>query len=100
MHVGADVGEMVTQPLRFNGKELVVNFSTSAGGSVRVEVQDESGQPMSDFTAADSLSLVGDKIDQPVSWKKGTDVSSLVGKPVRLRFIMQEADLFAIQFRE
>lgn len=100
VHVGADVGEMITRTLSFNGKELVINYSTSAGGSVRVEVQDESGQPIADFAAADSQSLVGDKIEQQVSWKKGSDVSSLAGRPVRLRFIMQEADLFAIQFRE
>ena len=34
-----------------------------------------------------------------VSWTKGSDVSSLAGQPVRLRVVMQEADLFAIQFR-
>lgn len=100
VHVGADVGELVTQPLRFAGKELVINYSTSAGGSVRVEIQDESGQPLTDFTLADSRNLVGDTIEQQVGWKNGSDVSSLAGKPVRLRFVMQEADLFAIQFRE
>lgn len=100
VHVGADVGELVTKSLRFAGKELVINFSTSAGGSVRVEIQDESGQPIRDFALADSRNLVGDTIEQQVGWKNGSDVSSLAGKPVRLRFVMQEADLFAIQFRE
>lgn len=100
VHVGADVGEMVTQPLRFAGKELVINYSTSAGGSVRVEIQDESGQSIPDYTLVDSHNLVGDTIEQQVSWKKGSDVSSLSGQPVRLRFVMQDADLFAIQFRE
>ncbi len=100
VHVGADVGEMVTQPLRFTGKELVINYSTSAGGNVRVEIQDESGQPLPNFTLVNCRNLVGDTIDQQVSWKNGSDVSSLAGKPVRLKFVMQEADLFAIQFRQ
>jgi hypothetical protein len=100
VHVGADVGALVTRPLRFTGKELVLNYSTSAGGSVRVEIQDESGQPISGLSLAESRALVGDAIEQPVHWTKGSDVSSLAGKPVRLRFVMQEADLFAMQFRQ
>lgn len=100
VHSGADVGELLTYPLRFAGKELVINYSTSAGGRVRVEVQDESGKPLPGFTLADSSSLVGDAIEQQVRWKNGSDVSSLAGRSVRLKFVMQEADLFAIQFRQ
>ena len=100
VHVGADVGEFVTRPLRFTGKELVINYSSSAGGSVRVELQNESGHPIPGFALSDSRNLVGDAIEQPVSWKNGGDVSSLLGQPVRLRFVMQDADLFAIQFQQ
>jgi len=35
-----------------------------------------------------------------VAWRAGPDVSRLAGQPVRLRFVMKDADLFAIQFRE
>jgi hypothetical protein len=100
VHVGADVGELVTHPLRFKGRELVINYSTSAGGSVRLELLDATGKPIPEFTLAESQHLVGDTIEQQVGWKQGSDVSSLVGQPVRLRFVMQEADLFAIQFRQ
>ena len=100
VHAGADVGELLTRPLRFTGKELVVNYSTSAAGSVQVEVQDASGKPIPGFTLADSRNLVGDAIEQLVTWTKGSDVSSLAGQSVRLRFVMHEADLFAIQFRQ
>ncbi len=100
VHAGADVGELLTRPLRFTGKELVINYSTSAGGSVRVEVQDESGKAIPGFTLADSRNLVGDAIEQPASWKQGSDVSSLPGQTVRLRFVMQEADVFSLQFRQ
>lgn len=67
---------------------------------MRVEVQDESGKPIPGFTLADSRNLVGDAIEQPVSWKKGSDLSSLAGQTVRLKLVMQEADLFALQFRQ
>jgi hypothetical protein len=100
VHVDADQGELLTRPLRFSGKSLVINYSTSAGGSVRVEIQDESGRPMPGFTLEDSPNLVGDQIEQTVDWKQGSDVSSLAHRIVRLRFVMQEADLFSIQFQE
>ena len=99
VHVGADPGEWLTRPLRFAGRTLVINYATSAGGSLRVEIQDESGRPIPGFALADGRNLVGDAIEQTVSWSNGSDVSSLAGKPVRLRFVMQEADLFAMQFR-
>jgi len=33
------------------------------------------------------------------SWKGGTDVSQPAGKPIRLRFVMKDADLYAVQFK-
>jgi len=35
-----------------------------------------------------------------VKWKAGSDVSALVGKPVRLRFVMTDADLYSFRFRD
>jgi hypothetical protein len=98
VHAGADTGEMVTQLLRFSGRMLNVNYSTSAGGGLRVELQDAGGKPLPGFTLAECRNLVGDAIEQTVAWVKGTDVSSLAGRPVQLRFVIQEADLYAIQF--
>jgi len=98
VHAGADVGEMVTHPLRFSGGQLLVNLSTSAGGSLRVEMQDESGQPIPGFTLKECKPLVGDSIEMPVRWGKSADLAHLAGKAVRLRFVLQEADLFALRF--
>ena len=39
-------GEMVTRLFTFSGRELVLNYSTSAAGSVRVEIQDAAGKPV------------------------------------------------------
>jgi hypothetical protein len=99
VHAGADPAEMITRPLRFKGNKLVVNYSTSAGGSLSVEIQDPDGRPQPGFALADCRPLVGDAIEQTVTWASGADLSSLVGRPVRLRFAMLEADLFALQFR-
>ena len=98
VHAGADVGEMITHPLRCRGGKLVVNYSTSASGSLGVEIQDLEAKPWPGFALADCRPLVGDAIEQAVTWAQGGDVSSLAGRPVRLRFRMLEADLFSIRF--
>jgi len=91
-------GTLLTRPLRFSGSRLEVNFSTSAGGSLRVELQDEAGQPIPGFTLADCNLQFGDQLDRVVSWKGGADVSQFAGRPVRLRFELKDADLFALRF--
>ena len=101
-------GEFVTRPLVFRGKQLVLNFSTSAPGYIRVEIQDADGKPIEGFTLADSPTVYGDNIEYVMRWrkrgaKKGkytSDVGRLAGKPVRLRFVMKEADLFTLRFRD
>ena len=98
VHAGAAAAEMVTRPFRFAGRELVLNYATTAGGSVRVEIQDVDGKPLPGFALADAPSLNGDAIEQAVAWAKGGDVSTLAGRPVRLRFTLQNGDLYALKF--
>ena len=91
-------GEMHTRPLVLSGKCLEMNFSTSAAGSIQVEIQDASGQPILGFALEDCPEIYGDRIRQVVGWKQGSDVSKLAGQPIRLRFVMKDADLYAIRF--
>lgn len=91
-------GELLTRPLRFTGAELRLNFSSAAGGGVLVEIQDESGRPVSGYSLADSQVVYGDALGRKVTWKHGADVSALQGRPVRLRFVLNDADLYAFQF--
>lgn len=93
-------GELLTKPLTFSGSRLDLNFSTSAVGSILVEIQDENGQSISGFAAADCVEVIGNEVDRTVRWKSGGDVSLLAGKTVRLRFVMKDADLFALRFSE
>jgi len=92
-------GELLTKPITFVGRELSVNFSSSAAGGLRVEIQDAGGQPIPGHTMADAREKIGDDLDARVSWNKGSDVSALAGRPIRLRFLLQDADLYSLQFR-
>lgn len=91
-------GDMVTEPLEFDGKELHINYATGASGHVLVEIQEQSGRPIPGFTAADSEEIIGDEIDRTVRWKQGADVGAWAGKSVKLRFMMKDADLFSWRF--
>jgi hypothetical protein len=98
VRAGADLAEMVTKPLRFKGHSLWINYATSAGGVVQVEAQEADGTPIPGFTLAENSTLTGDAIEQAVTWKSRKEVAELEGRPVRLRFVLQEADLFALRF--
>lgn len=95
-----DPAQTVTGPLPDPpGKvELLVNFATSAAGSLRCEIQDEHGDPIPGFTLADCDELYGDSLEQPLSWNGVRELRSLVGRPVRLHFELKDADLYGLRF--
>lgn len=99
VHAGGKDGEMITKPLVFSGKELILNYSTSAAGGINVEIQDEDGKPLSGFALTDCPTIYGDELERAVRWSGGSDLSTLSRKPVILRFQLKDADLYSIQFR-
>lgn len=129
LHAPYHGGEMVTRPVTFEGSRLEINYSTSAAGSLRVEIQTADGKPIPGFSLAECPEIIGDEISRIVAWGKvppplstgrdpestraesnlsyqtptvawegSRDVSRLAGKPVRLRFVMKDADLFSFRF--
>ena len=91
-------GELVTKVLTFSGSKLSVNFSTSAAGNLRVEVQDPERRPLAGYSISEAHETFGDEVERTIQWKNGADVSKLAGKPVRLRFVLNDADLYAFRF--
>lgn len=100
VHAGAPGGEFTTRPLITGGKHLVLNYATSAAGSVQVEVQDENGRPFPGFALADMAPLFGDELDAVVRWKPSAARPLPNGRPIRLRFVLKDADIFALRFAE
>ena len=92
-------GELLTRPVVFAGSKLVLNYSTSAAGSVQVELQDAQGVPLRGFALADCYEIYGDQIERVVTWKDNSDLGKFAKAPVRLRFVLKDADLYSIQFR-
>ena len=85
---------------KLSGKcELHLNCSTSAAGSIQVELQDGNGQPVPGYSLADCDLVVGDRIDRIVTWNGNSDLRPLTARPIRFRFVMKDADLYAMQLR-
>lgn len=98
VHAGHEQGEFTTKPLKFAGNQLELNYSTSGAGRIRVEIQDDQGNPIPGYTLEDSGVIYGDDISRIVTWNDSSDVSKLAGKPICLRFVMNEADIFSLRF--
>ncbi len=93
-------GKFTTPPIVFSGNHLKINFDGSAGGWVRVELLTQDGEPIPGFSGEQARRMVGNTVAKTVSWKDKRDLTALQGKPIRLRFRLRDAKLFAFQFRQ
>jgi len=93
IHASSEQGEVMTRLLTFTGSELILNFKTIGSGSVRVELQDAGEKTIQ------SATLTGDEVREAVRWNGNATLKSLAGRPVRMRFVLQNADLFSFRFR-
>lgn len=93
VHAGSREGSLLTKPVIYSGDRMEINFSTSAAGSVQVELLDGDGA-----VVAQSEPMTGDAIDHPVRWPDANAVSQWAGKPVQIRFNLQDADLYSYRF--
>jgi len=98
VYAGLKGGELTTKPITFKGKQLELNFATSAAGSLRVEIQDAAGKPIPGYALADCPATFGDSVAREITWKTGRDLSKLAGKAIRLRFELKDANLFSYRF--
>jgi hypothetical protein len=96
LDAGNKTGSVITRPLVFNGSTLVLNID--AKDPAKVALLNEAGQAFAGFDVSDCDAIKADSIRYVVTWGGKSDVSKLAGKTVRLRFEMQDARLYALQF--
>lgn len=99
VHAGVETGELLTRPIVFTGDRLMLNYRTSAAGSLRVELLGGDGQPLPGFGLAECQALVGDEIEGTVRWQGNPSLQAHSGTPVRIRFVMTECDLYGFRFQ-
>ena len=96
--IDAHDGWFVTLPMIFKGNRLEVNAIVE--GSLRIGIFREDGTQIDGYEVADCESLRGDDVRMRVRWRDEQDVGAFSGSPVRLKFELSDAKLFAFQFME
>ena len=91
-HKGYGGGTVLTEPVRLPRGPLWVNAKAD-WGEVVVEVLDEGGQPL--HGATPSAAVQADGVRLPVAWGQGGAPVWPVDQPVRLRFSLRNARLYA-----
>ncbi len=91
-------GTLTTRPLVFFGDTQVVN-ANAVGGSLVVEALDAEGKVIEGFGSADCTPIASDSVRHIVAWQGNLDCHLLQGRPIRLRFHLKAAKLYAFEPR-
>ncbi len=92
-----ETGEFSTVSFFPPGQKLRINCVTRRAGSVLVAVTRRDGQFLPGRSFDDAVPIVGDQFRTPVRWKSGDDLGP-AGQPVCLRFRLDRATLYALDF--
>lgn len=97
------LGEFTTVGFIPPGNRLRINAETRRGGWIVVEVcalsrgcMDLKAIPGRSFD--DCAPVIGDQFRTLVTWKEGEDLGVPVGQPLALRFRMNQASIYALEF--
>jgi hypothetical protein len=94
MDADSTARSLTTRPVRFAGKRLFVNVDSTAG-EMRVEVLDANNKVLKGYSADDCMPLRIDNTLAEVRWRSVKDLPEKSGQPVKFRFLLRNARLFA-----
>ena len=86
-------GELQTTALKFEGSYFFVNANVK--GSLKVELTDEKGEIISGFSKEDCKEYKGNSVKQKIEWKEYSNLNSLNGKIIKVRFYVTEGEIFS-----
>ena len=93
-------GQLITKPIICTGDNLAINYSTSAIGSITVELQEVHGSPIPGFELENSMHIFGDHIERTLRWKDVKNLAEIRNRPIRIRFVMEKsADIYSLSFK-
>jgi hypothetical protein len=87
-------GTLTTRLVRFRGRYLFVNADAEFG-ELRVEVLDEQGRVIEPFTKTVCVPVAVNSTLTQVKWNGNSSLAGTSGKPVRFRFLLRNASLYA-----
>jgi hypothetical protein len=93
-----EIGEFTTVGVMPPGRKLRINALTKRAGGIRVEIATLLDEPLPGRTFDDCDVVQGDQFWKPVTWNGTGDLGFKDGQPIIIRFKMERAKLFGIQF--
>ncbi len=105
-------GQLITKPMTWPGGDLLLNcihtrypqgFYNGGGGSIEVEVHDESGNPVSGFAGEQRAKFnrlnpfPWQADEKPVRWPADRSLAELAGKRIRLVFLLRDSRLYSFR---
>ena len=94
LRAGAQEGFIDTRPAAIEGRRLLVN-AAAVGGRLRAAITDQGGRNiLAGWEPEQSVAITGDHTRTELSWA-GRNLAELAGKSVRIRFYLQNADLYS-----
>lgn len=91
-------GEFATVAFVSPGEKLLINAVTKLTGYVLVEVCDFHGKPLPKNSFEKAIPIVGDHYRSPVQWEDTSALSVKKGDPIILRFRMEKAKIYGLDF--
>ena len=92
-------GELLTNPLTVT-KDVKHLFVNAKADSLKAEVLDTEGNVVEGFSADDCVAFSGDSCCTMLTWKGGEDLAFLQGKGFRIRFVMENGELYSFWLSE
>ena len=99
-------GVLTTKPFKFKGDRLEIN-ADAEGGELAVEILEYRNMyrsidvtPIDGFTRAECVTFKGNNVRHTMAWTGGSDLASLKGQTIKLKFHLRNAKLYSFQFRD
>jgi hypothetical protein len=89
-------GILVTKPLTYAGRRLLVNAHCRPGGQIQTEIADAWGNPIPGFERDASIPFTGDAVSYQMRWK-GEDKLPDDRRFTKFHFYLKDADLFTFE---
>jgi len=108
LRAGIHPETLVTKPFVYQGNRLVVNADCGAG-NIQAELVPAAPQPIVNLLGDAPVPecsfklcvpLKGVGVEQKVQWSGDPNLRAWAGKPVRLRFRIENADLYGFRFED
>ena len=91
-------GVLRTKTIVPKAGQISFNVRTMAHTEIRLQILDgQTAEPIPGYTWDEAEPISGDHLFGEPRWKRRSDISELVDRPIRIEIAMREAELFAIR---